>query len=340
MFQDDPALDTLLLPFELGTLTWPEGDVLFLRARAGDALSAAPKDRLLCEQSFRPFADGLTAAGFKATGEEQQGRFPLVLVLTPRQREESKALLARALKLAAPGGTVVAAAANNEGARSAEADLEQLAGQAQSESKNKCRVFWAVRGEGNGEALIEDWAALDAPRPIAEGRFWSRPGLFAWDRIDTASALLARHLPGDLKGRGADLGAGYGYLSAEVLARCPGVKALDLYEAESRALDMARRNVKSESAAIEFHWHDVAKGLPKNGYDFIVSNPPFHQGRADLPQLGQAFIAAAAKALVSGGRFWLVANRHLPYEDALARHFRSVRSVCEEQGFKVIEARK
>lgn len=340
MFQDDPALDTLLLPFASGDLIWPEGKTLFLRARAGAALQAAPKDRLICEQSFKPFADALQAVGFTVTCEESEGKFPLVLVLTPRQREESKALLARALRQAAPGGIVIAAAANNEGARSAESDFEQLAGNVRSESKNKCRVFWAVAGSDNNESLIAEWATLDAPRLIAEGRFWSRPGLFAWDRIDTASALLAKHLPKDLKGRGADLGAGYGYLSAEVLGRCSGVKALDLYEAESRALDMARRNVQSESAAIAFHWHDVAKGLIGNGYDFIISNPPFHQGRADLPQLGQAFIAAAAKALVSGGRFWLVANRHLPYEDVLARHFKGVRSVCEEQGFKVIEARK
>ncbi|HEX5393498.1 MAG TPA: methyltransferase, partial [Rhodocyclaceae bacterium] len=220
MAQAAPALDTLLLPFELGDLTWPEGPVLFLRARAGAALHGAPKDRLLCEQSFKPHADALEAAGFTVTGEESEGAFSLVLVLTPRQREESKALLARALQRATPGGIVIAAAANTEGARSAESDLEQLAGSVRSESKNKCRVFWAVAGGDNNESLIAEWAALDAPRPIAEGRFWSRPGLFAWDRIDSASALLAQHLPKDLKGRGADLGAGYGYLSAEVLARC------------------------------------------------------------------------------------------------------------------------
>ena len=36
--------------------------------------------------------------------------------------------------------------------------------------------------------LLDDWIALDAPRVIADGRFVSRPGVFAWDRIDAASA--------------------------------------------------------------------------------------------------------------------------------------------------------
>ena len=83
------------------------------------------------------------------------------------------------------------------------------------------------------------------------------------------------------------------------------------------------------------------KGLDKpQHYDFIVSNPPFHQGRADQPEIGCAFIVAAAAALRPAGCLWLVANRHLPYEQVLRENFRKVRTVAEEQGFKVIEAIK
>ena len=339
----DAALDTLLYPFAEGQLAWPaQGEVLFLRARAGSALKAAGYPRLVCEQSFKPFADVLAAAGFAVAATQGAAQFPLVLVLSPRQREESRALLAHALQRTAPDGIVVAAAMNTEGARSAESDLEQLAGSVQSLSKNKCRVFWARADTArNNAALIEKWVALDVPRPIGEGRFHSRPGLFAWDRIDVASALLASHLPADVVGRAADLGAGYGYLSAELLARCPKVTAIDLYEAEARALDLARRNLPStaDGPALAFHWQDVTSGL-KARYDFIVTNPPFHQGRADLPQIGRAFIVVAAAALLPGGRLWLVANRHLPYETELAKHFKRVRCVVEAQGFKVIEAIK
>jgi 16S rRNA (guanine1207-N2)-methyltransferase len=38
------------------------------------------------------------------------------------------------------------------------------------------------------------------------------------------------------------------------------------------------------------------------------------------------------------GRLWLVANRHLPYEQSLAARFRQVRTVAQAEGFKVIEA--
>jgi len=341
----DPALDALLLPFQQGDLSWPAGPILFLRARDGAALRQFPLDRLLCEQSFKPAADRLMQAGLDTVEDVSSVPAPadgyaLVLVLPPRQRDEARALFARALSLAAPGGLVVASLRNDEGAKAGEGDLKRLAGLSGSLGKHHCRVFWARAGEGCDEMLLAEWRQRDAPRPILEGRFISRPGVFAWDRIDAASALLAGHLPADLAGHGADLGAGYGFLSAQVLAHCPGVAAMDLYEAEARALALARENLRTASAALDFHWHDVTTGV-SGQYDFIVMNPPFHaQGREDRPDIGRRFIEVAAGALKPRGRLWLVANRHLPYESALGAGFGQARAVAERDGFKVIEAVK
>ena len=63
-----------------------------------------------------------------------------------------------------------------------------------------------------------------------------------------------------------------------------------------------------------------------------------HQGRADQPELGQSFIAAAAKALKPDGNLWLVANRHLPYEQTLGARFNNVKTVILKEGFKVFHA--
>ncbi|MFC5571038.1 class I SAM-dependent methyltransferase [Lysobacter yangpyeongensis] len=338
----DFALETLLLPLLDGPLSWPrEGGALFLRARDGWPLHQRAWPGLVCEQSFRPAADALQRSGLTLVDAADASLHPLVLVLPPRQRDEARALYARAIARTAPGGRVLACVRNDEGAKSGEADLARLAGPLGQLSKNKCRAFWTAPLHGAIDpALFAQWRELDAPRPIADGRFLSRPGVFAWDRIDAASALLAAHLPTDLRGAAADLGAGYGYLSSELLARCPGIVSLDLYEAEHRALDLARLNLASQAAriAIGWHWHDVTVGLDRR-YDVIVSNPPFHaQGRADRPDIGRRFIAVAAAALHAGGRLWLVANRHLPYEAELARHFAQVRTVAQDQGFKVFEA--
>jgi 16S rRNA (guanine1207-N2)-methyltransferase len=341
----EAALSALFVPFDTGVLTLPaDGRALFLRARSGVRLREMAQPGWLCEQGFLPFADELARCGMRVGEPSSDETYPLVLLLPPRQRDEARALFARALDRLAPGGTLAASMAKAEGAKSGEADLARLVGTVGNLSKHHCRVFWATpAAPAIDRTLQQEWRALDAPRETADG-WWSRPGLFAWDRVDRASALLAANLPGDLHGRMADLGAGYGYLSAQLIERCSRLAALDMYEAEARALEPLRRNVANavvkagRGLHMNVHWHDVTRGL-LDRYDVIISNPPFHLGRADLPELGRAFIASAADALVANGRLLIVANRHLPYEALLAARFAEVRQLALQDGFKVIEAR-
>jgi len=350
----DNALAALLQPFSDGVLRWPQaGKTLFLRARDGIGMHALHGDGVACTQPFRPEALHLALAGFDPVDEEAlpESGFSLVLVLPPRQREEARALLAKACAAVAPGGIVIAAVANDEGAKSREADLKQLAGGGVAAlSKHHCRTFWTRPDASFDAALLAQWRQLDAPRRIASdevpgGGFLSRPGVFAWDRVDAASAMLAAAPPADLHGRVADFGAGWGYLSMQLLARCPQVASLDLFEADARALALARRNLAAAPASgrkvpVNFHWHDVEAG-ETDRFDAIVCNPPFHAlGRGERPDIGRAFIAAAAAALAPGGSLWLVANRHLPYEDALGAGFAQTRIVVQDGGFKIVEAVK
>ena len=342
----DIALDALFHPFAEGLLQWPAGEVLFLRAREGAALHASRSGALVATQPFKPEADRLQRIGVTLLDEDAlpAAAYPLVLLLPPRQREEARALLAKACAAVAPGGTVAIAASNDEGGKTREAELKQLAGSVGTLSKFHCRVAWA-RPQALDAALAGQWQAGDRPRTVSSaqvpgGGFRSRPGVFAWDRVDAASRLLADMLPVDLQGRVADLGAGWGYLSMQVLARCPKVASLDLYEADARALALAGENLADARVPVSRHWHDVAAGVAER-FDAIVCNPPFHAlGRGDRPDIGRAFIAAAAQALKPRGSLWLVANRHLPYEDALGTGFAATTTLKQEGGFKIVHAVK
>ncbi|WP_443748409.1 class I SAM-dependent methyltransferase [Asticcacaulis solisilvae] len=326
-----------MLPIEEGRVSWPDGPALFLRARYGHALGDAPRGRLVCEQTFKPAVDTLKRAGFTLRDDDQD-TYGLTLVLPQRQRDENRALLARAVAATNTGGIVLAAASNAEGAKTLEGDLRLLTGQVDTLSKNKCRAFWSRIDPAKVDRdVLEAWIAADEPRDI--GGYVSRPGVFSWDRIDAGSRLLIEHLPHDLKGRVADLGAGIGYLAKEVLTLCPGVTHIDLYEAEHRALDMARQNLAAFGDKASGYWADVTRGI-QGEYDATISNPPFHIDRADRHELGQAFIKSAAAALKRGGALLMVANRHLPYEETLKDAFKTVTVLTETGAYKVFWAVK
>jgi 16S rRNA (guanine1207-N2)-methyltransferase len=279
----------------------------------------------------------LKRAGFALRGDDRD-TYDLTLVLPQRQRDENRALMARAVTSTRAGGIVLAAASNVEGAKTLEGDLGALTGGVDSLSKHKCRAFWSrIDPASVDRELLDAWIEADAPCDI--GGYISRPGVFSWDRIDAGSRLLIEHLPHDLSGRVADLGAGFGYLSKEVLTLCPGVTHIDLYEAEQRALDLARLNLAAFGDRASGHWADVTKGI-EGDYDAIISNPPFHTDRADRHELGQAFIKTAAAALKRGGVFLMVANRHLPYEETLRAAFKTVTVLTETGAYKVFWAVK
>ncbi|GGB49666.1 16S rRNA methyltransferase [Roseibium aquae] len=340
----DPALETLVLPLETGQIDLAEGArVLFMRARAGLGLSVFDGFQLTCEQSFAPDRDALQAAGRTVVPEADGGDFDAVFVLPSRQRQEARAQLARAAARVRSGGVVAACAPNAEGAKTLESDFTALMGGCGKLVKNKCRAVWqTVEASSMNASLIGDWQALDAARAVMDGAFHSRPGLFAWDRVDPATALLIRHLPDTLSGRGADLGAGFGVLAKGLLDKAAKVASLDLYEAEKRGLDLAEKNLAAyrDRMTLTGIWSDVTRGID-GPYDFIVTNPPFHQtGSTGRTDIGQGFIRAAADGLRPGGVLFLVANRHLPYEHTLKDLFASADMVADEGGYKVIRAVK
>ena len=128
--------------------------------------------------------------------------------------------------------------------------------------------------------------------------------MFSADGIDPASRLLAQTLPSKLGRRVADLGAGWGYLSAHILTH-DSVEQLHLIEANHTALDCAKANV--QDARAQFHWADARSWKAGEPLDTVVMNPPFHTSRKAEPSLGQAFIEAAARGLTGSGHLWLVA---------------------------------
>ena len=329
------ALETLMLAFSADDGLRVPPRALFIGAESHPALGEWSD--LIGWQPLKPLAAAWERAGFPRADDLPEGKWPLVLVLPGKSRDEALAWFAMARDRLEPGGKLLVAMPNTAGAGRFEKELSKATGNIVSIQKHKCRAFHATEDGGWNEEIFNEWRALGELREISG--FTMQAGIFSSDHIDPGSQLLADHLPAHLHGNVADLGAGWGFLSDAVLKRCPKIQRLDLFEADARALECARRNLASYPRAITYHWHDVTTGLPEV-YDVIVMNPPFHTGQATDVDLGRAFLKVAAASLRRGGKLLLVANRQLPYEAALEASGLAWRKIAEDRIYKILSAEK
>ena len=241
------------------------------------------------------------------------------LVVLPRSKTLARQMVLDAI---AAGGTVIVDGQKTDGVESIYKDMRKAANINGVVTKGHGRLFWFEAGK------TPDWnVTVKSP----EG-FDTVAGVFSEAKIDAGSALLPAQLE-PLKGTVADLGAGWGYLSREILTH-DGVTRLDMVEAEKTALECAILNTKDARAHAA--WGDAL--THQGSYDAVISNPPFHTSRAGDPDLGRGFIATAARILNPRGTFYMVANRHLPYEAELDAKFARVEELSGSGAFKVFKA--
>jgi len=349
MSKTKDARRTLLIPFERQNIALEAGqNWLFFNATPLEPLgplddSPSWSSVLTSIQPFRPQFNALVGAGITAHPSTQsvstksiQG-YDGALVLAGKSQERNRIAISDALRLSKQGAPIVVAgdkAGGIGGLRKWTTSMvEQAGGTVEALSKHHAVVFWFA---ALSIADLPEWSL----KRIGEDGWWTAPGTFSADGADAGSKLLANHFAPRIKGKIADFGSGWGYLTARLLEACPSVASVDLFEADHDAITAAEVNVTDPRVA--FHWTDIATEGPKGPFDTVIMNPPFHdgghKGRKSEPRIGQTFIEAAARCLPSGGHLMMVANRQLPYEELLKTRFKKVISLEDRGGFKVIEA--
>ncbi|WP_322893965.1 MULTISPECIES: class I SAM-dependent methyltransferase [unclassified Yoonia] len=308
-----------------GLIVLPAGMVTLMRPPATYDVSELPSENVHIMHGYYPDVADWRAAGYDVS--QDMTACTTAIVVLPRAKALAQALITEAC---AKADLVIVDGQRTDGVDSLFKSCRARLGDLPSVTKAHGRMFWFPASDA-----FADWAA-GPPEKGAHG-LYTAAGVFSDGAVDAGSALLAAALPPKLPKRMADLGAGWGYLAQAVLTR-DSVVSLDLIEAEAQSLACARLNVTDPRAV--FHWADALQFSAKPAYDGIVMNPPFHTGRAADAGLGRAFIAAAARLLTPGGKLWMVANRHLPYETTMAEHFRNVDIIGGNGAFKVFHATK
>lgn len=271
-------------------------------------------------------------------GEQQQ--YDLIIQFATKSESENLLHLSLAKLSLKTSGIFIGVVHNKMGTSKMKKLITNEFSEPQVISKSKARVLVATNSLKNTQLNYDE---LSKPRQVDNTEYMTLAGVYGEKSIDAGSKLLAEHLKKEhFSGNGADIGCGYGYLSGEILKTRHKVKQLHLYDHDKRALNMAIENLKfAENTEFLPHWVDVTSEIPtQRPLHWAIMNPPFHKGITQDYQLGKSFIKQSASILRNGAPLFMVANVHLPYEETLNTHFRSVIKLTTQNGFKCFKAVK
>ena len=271
----------------------------------------------------------------------------IVAIRIPSDKPSLRQLLNDAFVTLRMGGHCYIAGATREGIKPAARVLGELFGNSDTvATSGGHRIVRATKTDANpgtpsdSERMLtsDEFRETVAMVREKEYAFHARPGVFSWDHIDDASRLLAERMDVRPSDRVLDLGCGYGLLGI-VAASIASAGTLTLLDTDIEAVRSATRSAQAAGIAnARVLASDVAAAVLDEQFDLVVTNPPFHLGKATDLAVPVQFIHDAWTVLAPGGRLNLVANKTLPYEQAVGFLFGNLTTVHQDNRFKILSA--
>lgn len=273
----------------------------------------------------------------------------VVGIRIPHDRLSQLQLIRDAFGALRVGGQCYIAGAVNEGIKPATRALQQLFGNglvlATMGGERVVRATKVTEIAGDSQEFAHPLLLSDAFHSVPASvrgvslSLQTRPGVFSWDHLDEATAILADAMIVPAKARVLDLGCGSGALGT--VAAITAAADVCMLDADCEAIRCATRTAALAGArGVRAVPSDIAEAVRGERFDVVLSNPPFHVGKITSLDVPLQFIEQSWESLKPGGSLQLVANRTLPYESAIRERFGNLSVLHDGVRFKVLQAVK
>lgn len=254
----------------------------------------------------------------------------------PKNKSEAQFQLACLLNHLAKGTDVFIVGENRSGVKSAETLLSDFGSIQKIDSARRCSLYHFQAESRIAFNLEEWWLQYDLHFEQFNLTVCSLPGVFSQKTLDVGSDLLLNTLLEQtqlIKGRVLDMGCGSGVLSAFSVKINPTVELVSA-DVSAAAIAATQRTLQANHISGEVFASDVFSAI-SGKFDFIVSNPPFHDGKETNYNAAETLIKQSKTFLNANGKLCIVANSFLPYHQLLDDNFKRVDVIAKTPKFKV-----
>jgi 16S rRNA (guanine1207-N2)-methyltransferase len=171
------------------------------------------------------------------------------------------------------------------------------------------------------------------------------PNTYSGESLDLGARFMLKHLPtAPLAKDVIDLGCGNGVLSVKFAQLNPKAR-ITCVDESYMALESARvnlSNIEPDSDRFQFVANNCLDNMVGESSDLVLCNPPFHQNNAITDHIAWQMFCDAKHVLRSKGKLLVIGNRHLGYDDKLARLFgrSQIKQIANNSKFVILQATK
>ncbi|MDT0583444.1 methyltransferase [Brumicola blandensis] len=283
--------------------------------------------------------------------EQLKSNTPLngAIIYLPKAKQQLEMLIANIAEMIVDGGQLLIVGENKAGIKSVGKLLEKV-----GENVNKidgakhCGLVCVEVKRPEKAAKPFDIKKYGVVRTYSvngkELKVFSLPGVFGHKQFDPGTQLLLQQFEPrsdkllNLKGQVLDFACGTGIIGTYLALMNQKVK-VTMSDVSALAVYCAEQTLSLNSVEGKVIASDGMKQVDGT-FDHVVSNPPFHTGVHTNYTITQQFIAQAHKQTRPRGTLDIVANKFLPYSEAMNAVYFRAKTLVSTNKFNIYEAAK
>jgi 16S rRNA (guanine1207-N2)-methyltransferase len=259
----------------------------------------------------------------------------LVIIQFPKSKAELTFTLAMVAESLSKECLVLIVGENKSGIKSLEKlTTQQLEDCAKIDSARHCLLFAANMLPAQESFILENWLkhySFSINETVID--VVALPGVFSHNRLDIGTQVLLENLPKKVSGDLLDFGCGAGVIASYYGKIFPNAN-LHLLDVNALALYSAKETLKLNNLTGQVFPSNSLSDV-KGKYNYVISNPPFHQGLKTNYQATETFLSKIKPYLKPRGQVTVVANSFLRYQPIMEEEIGRTQILAKEKGFSL-----